>query len=202
MQSIILSLLFLSIFGFTNQSPPHWTQTASETIWHEKYTNCDKGYSVILPKGVIAHGDLPSSPNHGFLVSAGDPDTRAEVSLKAQRLVGVYDSYDAADYGSARAYLKAELKRAEPVEALENRDTKFRGLLAAFIHYRKGVGSSAVETAEMILFRGQPRNSSPIFYVVWLRTSSSHYEEDYRLYQEIRDGFQIIPVPIGECSND
>ncbi|MGC2530986.1 MAG: hypothetical protein WA639_24840 [Candidatus Acidiferrum sp.] len=202
MQSIFLSLLFLSVFRFFAPSLQYWTQTETETIWHEKYKNCDMGYSVILPKGVIAHDDLPPNPNHGFLVSAGDPDTRAEVSLEAQRLVGVYDFYDAMDYGSARAYLKAELKRAGPVEILETRDARLRGLPAVQIHYRKGVGDSAVETEEMIVFRGHPRNSSPTFYVIWPRTPSAHYEEDDKLYHLICDGFNIIPVPHGECSND
>lgn len=202
MRSIFVSLLFLSMSRFFTQSSQQWTQTETESIWRENYTNCDKGYTVSLPKGIIAHGDLPPSPNHGFLVSASDPDTRAEVSLKAQRLVGVYDFYDAMDYGSARAYLKAELKHAEPAEILESRDTKFRGLPAAFIHYRKGIGSSAVEIEEMILFRGQPRNSSPIFYVIWLHTPSAHYEEDAKLYRLIYEGFNIIRVPLGKCSNN
>lgn len=173
MQSIFLSLLFLSMLRFFAPSSQHWTQTTTETIWHEKYKNCDKGYSVILPKGVIAHGDLPTSPNHGFLVSASDPDTRAEVSLKAQRLVGVYDFYDAADYGSARGYLETELKRAGPVKILETRDTSFRGLPGVHIHYGQGVGDSAVETEELILLRGHPTNSDPIFYVIWMRTTGS-----------------------------
>jgi hypothetical protein len=202
MRLVFLSLLFLSSSQFFATFRQHWTQTATETIWHEKYTNCDKGYAVSLPEGVIAHGGLPPSSNHGFLVSAKTPGTDAEVTLEAQRLVGVYDSYDAMEYGSARAYLKAELKQAGPVEILDIRDTKFRRLPAIHMHYRKGVGDSAVETEELILFRGHPSNSSPTFYVIWLRTPSSHYKEDDKLYQLICEGFNIIPVPLGKCSND
>ena len=202
MQSIFLSLLFLSVFRFFAPTSQHWTQTATEAIWHEKYKNCDKGYSVILPKGVIAHGDLPPNPNHGFPVSASDPDTRAEVSLRAQRLVGVYDSYDAMDFGSAQSYLKAELEHIGPVEVLESRDTNFRGLPLSYIHYRKGTGGSAIETEETIVYRSHPKNSSPTFYIIWLRTPRSHYKEDDKLYQLICNGFNIVPVPLGECSND
>jgi hypothetical protein len=43
-------LLFLSSFQFFASFPQHWTQAATETIWHEKYTNCDMGYAVTLPK--------------------------------------------------------------------------------------------------------------------------------------------------------
>jgi len=202
MQLMAVGLFLLSLFQFFASSQQHWTRTAKETIWHEKYTNCDKGYSVSLPKGLLAHGELPPSSNHGFLVSAKAPDTVAEVTLETQRLVGVYDSYDSMGYGSARAYLKAELAHAGPVEILESRDTKFRELPAAYARYRRGSGVGAVETAEVIIFRSHPENSGPIFYVIWLRTPSAHYEEDLRLYQLVCDGFRIIPVPCGECSND
>lgn len=202
MRPIFLNLLLLSVFRFFASSSQHLTQTAKETIWHEKYTNCDKGYSIILPKGVVAHSGFPPSPNHGFLVSASAPDTVAEVTLEARRLVGVYDSYDAMDYGSARAYLKAELKNAGSVEILASHDTKIRGLPAVHIHYRKGVGDSAVDTEELLLFRSHPRNSGPIFYVIWLRTSSTHYEEDRKLYQQVRDGFYLMTIPGRKCSND
>lgn len=202
MQQMVVGLFLLSLFQFFASSPQHWAQTAKETIWREKYTNCDKGYSVSLPKGLLAHGELPPSSNHGFLVSAKAPDTVAEVTLETQRLVGVYDSYDAMGYGSARSYLKAELAHAGPVDILEIRDIKFRGLPTASVRYREGVGAGAVEAAEIIIFRGHPENSGPIFYVIWLRTPSAHYEEDRRLYKLICDGFRILPVPSGECSND
>ena len=202
MRGAILNLLFLSLFHFLAWFSQHWTQTAGETIWRGKYTNCDKGYAVSLPIGVVGHDGLPPSQNHGFVISAAAPDTTSEVTLEAERLVGVYDTYDAMEYGSARAYSQAELEHAEPVQTLERRDTKFRGLPAAYMRYRKGSGKSAFETDELIIFRSHPRNSSPIFYVIWLRTPSSHYEEDRKLYQLVRDGFNVIPVARGECSND
>jgi hypothetical protein len=202
MRASILIFLLLSGFRFFALFPQHWTQTPDETIWREKYTNCDKGYTVSFSKGVVAHDGLPPNPNHGFLVSASDPGTVAEVTLEAKRLVGVYDTYDAMEYGSAQAYLKGELEDAGSIEVVARRDTKFRRLPAAYVHYRKKTGDGAIETEEIIIYRSHPKNSSPIFYVIWLRTPSSHYEEDRKLYQQVRDGFDVIPVPVGKCSND
>ena len=202
MRATILSLILLSLLRIFPSFPQHWTQTPDETIWREKYTNCDKGYMVSLATGVVAHGGLPPNPNHGFLVSAKDPDTFAEVTLEAERLVGVYDTYDAMEFGSAQAYLRGELERAGSVEVLEKHDMKFRGLPTAYVHYRKKTGDVAIETEKIIVFRGHPKNLSPIFYVIWLSTPSSYYEEDRKLYGQIRDGFHLIPVPRGKCSND
>jgi hypothetical protein len=202
MRASILNLLLLSVFRFFASCPQHWTQTPDETIWREKYTNCDKGYAVSLPKGVIAHAGLPPNPNHGILVSAKAPGTVAEVTLEAERLVGVYDTYDAMEYGSAQAYLWGELEQAGSVEVLAQRDTKFRGLPAAYVHYRKKTGDVAIETEEIIVFRSHLKILSPVFYVIWLSTPGSHYEEDRKLYQQVRDGFHLLPVPTGNCSND
>jgi len=163
MRASILILLLLSGFRCFSSFQQHWKQTPDETIWRERYTNCDKGYAVSLPKGVVAHGGLPPSPNHGILVSADAPGTEAEVTLEAERVVGVYDTYDAMEYGSAQAYLRSELKEAGPIEILAKSDTRFRELPAAYVHYRKKTGDVAIETEELILYRGRPKNSGPIF---------------------------------------
>jgi hypothetical protein len=126
----------------------------------------------------------------------------AEVTLGAERLVGVYDTYDAMEYGSAQAYLSRELKHADAIDVLARREANFRGLPAAYVHYRKKTGDAVSETEEMIVFRSHPKNSVLIFYVIWLRTPRSHYEEDSKLYQQVRDGFHLITIPRGECSND
>ncbi len=198
----MLSLILLSVFRFLPSLQQHWTQTSDETIWREKYTNCDKGYAVSLPKGVVAHGGLPPNPNHGFLVSASAPDTVAEVTLETERLVGVYDTYDGMEDGSAQAYLSRELNQAGSVEVLALNETKFRGLPAAYVNYRKKTGDVAVDTAETIVFRSHPKNLSSIFYIIWLSTPSSHYQEDHKLFEQVRDGFLLLPGPSGKCSND
>jgi hypothetical protein len=202
MRAAILSLVLLSAFRVCPSFPQHWTQIPNETIWREKYTNCDKAYAVSLPTGVVAHAGLPPNPNHGFLVSASLPDTVAEVTLEAERLVGVYDTYDAMEYGSAQAYLSEELEHAGRVEVLVRRSAKFRGLPAVFVHYRKKTGDVAVDREEIIVFRRHPKNLSSIFLVIWLSSPGSHYEKDHKIFEQVRDGFHVLPGPEGKCSND
>ena len=91
----------------------HWTETPNETIWRGRYTNCDKGWAVDLPAGVVAHASLPPSPNHGFLISTVNPGTTAEVNPDDPRIIDIYDEYDALFLGSARAYLDQELNDTE-----------------------------------------------------------------------------------------
>jgi len=202
MRATILSLLLLSVFRFFPSFPQHWTQTPNETIWREKYTNCDKGYTVSLPTGVVAHGGLPPNPNHGFLVSAKAPDAVAAVTLETERLVGIYATYDAMEYGSAQVYLSGELKQVGSVEVLQKHEMEFEGLPAVSVHYRKKTGGAAIETQEIVVFRNHPKDLGSLFYVIWLRTPSSHYEEDHKLFEQVRDGFHLLPGPQGKCSND
>jgi hypothetical protein len=200
MRVLTVVILFFAGFLFPTWQR-HWTQTADETIWHVKYTNCDKGYAVELPTGVVAHGSLPPSPNHGFLISALAPETTSEVTLDADRLVGVYATYGAAEYGSARGYLKQELEWEGPIEVVANYDTKFQGQPAAYAHFRKTKGETTLETEEVIVYR-RSKSVGPIFYVLWLRSTSQSYAQDRKLYEQIRSGFRILPAPKGQCSNE
>ena len=181
-------------------SGQHWTQSSDETIWHDRYTNCDKGYAVILPTGVVAHGSLPPSPNHGILISAEAPGATTEVTLATPRLISVYDTYDAAELGSARAYLEDHWEQSARV--VETRDLTFKGLPAVYVHYRLKKEAAIIETEELVVYRAHGKNIGPIFYVIMLQTPVEHYSEDTLLYREIRDGFHVLSVPRGECSND
>src|SRR5690349_19784902 len=106
----------------------NWTQTSNELIWRDKCTNCDKGWAVELPKGVIAHGSLPPNPNHGFLISAANPGTTDEVTLDAPRIIVISDEYDAMELHTARAYLDFELKNTKGVTVLDIREATLMGL--------------------------------------------------------------------------
>lgn len=193
-------VLLLGIFGLPLQK--HWTQTADETIWRGRYTNCDKGWAVDLAANTIAHASLPPSPNHGFLISTALPDTSGEVNDSADRIVGVHDLYDTLDYGGARAYLQSDLKEAGQVTIIEKQDTTLVGLPAAYVHYRSKSGTANIEHEELVAYRGHLKNSSPILYVVWLRTPSKYYARDRRLFLQLRNGFHLLPIATGECSNE
>ncbi|MFZ0979380.1 MAG: hypothetical protein WAN23_08245 [Candidatus Acidiferrales bacterium] len=201
--AIILGVLLGT--AVSGSQTKHWTETSDETIWHGRYKNCDHGYLVNLPPGVVGHNSLPPSPNHGILISAENPGITSDVSPEEPRLIDVYDTNDAGELGSPGAYIEQyELKpteTSERVTVLEQRATKFRGAPAMFIRLRKTNNVSTSEIEELVVYR-RPKEIGPLFSIVLLRTTPEHYGEDHALYVQIRNGLEFIPVPEGECSND
>ena len=82
---LLPTLIFAISFAAYSQGK-HRTETSDETIWRERYGNCDHGYFVNLPPGFIGHGSHSPNPNHGILISVKNPGTTTEVTLKELRL--------------------------------------------------------------------------------------------------------------------
>lgn len=183
----------------------HWTETADETIWRQRYGNCDHGYFVNLPSGVIGHSTHAPAPNHGILVSVDDPGKTAQVTLEEPRLIDVYDTNDALELGNPRAYVERYVvnpeNASERISILERRDTKFRGSPAVYVHFRKTTEHLTSEVEELVVYRA-PKEIGPSFYIVMLQSTPEFYSRDHALYLQIRDGLEFVRVPIGECSND
>jgi hypothetical protein len=198
------TLIFTIAFAAYPQGR-HWTETPDETIWRDRYGNCDHGYFVNLPPGVIGHGSLSPYPNHGILISAKDPGTTTRVTLEEPRLVDVYDSTDAEELGSPQAYVdQYDLKpetASERITILERRESRFRGSQAVYVHFRKATEHLTSEVEELVVYRA-PKEIGPLFYVVMLRTTPEFYSRDHALYLQIREGLTFARVPPGECSND
>jgi hypothetical protein len=203
--TLLLPSLILAIAIAAYPQGKHWTETPDETIWRGRYGNCDHGYFVNLPPGVIGHGTHSPGPNHGILISAQNPGITTDVTLEEPRLVDVYDSTDAGELWSARAYVEQYILKpenaSEKITILERRDTKFRGSTAVYVHFRKATKHSASDIEELVVYR-VPKGIGPTFYVVMLRTTPEFYSRDHALYLQIRDGLEFVPVPPGQCSND
>lgn len=202
--TLLLPILIVAIAAAFPQGK-HWTETADETIWRQRYGNCDHGYFVNLPSGVIGHSTHAPSPNHGILISVNDPGKTEQVTLEEARLIDVYDSNDAGEIGSPRAYveryaLKPE-SASERITILERRDTKFRGSTTVYVHFRKTTEHSTSEVEELVVYR-VPKEIGPSFYIVMLQSTPEFYSRDHALYLQIRDGLEFVRVPIGQCSND
>lgn len=188
-------VILICFAGNLGSQVRHWTETSTETIWRGRYTNCDKGWAVDLPTGVVAHGSLPPNPNHGFLISVANPATTAEVNLDDQRIIGIYDEYDAMELHSARAYLGWNLKHVANKKVLEVRDTVLQGLRGVQARYRVKSGDSAQIVESLIVIR------QGVVHHLLLKTTDQHYETDSALFVRIRAGFRLLPFPGGECVN-
>jgi hypothetical protein len=187
----IAMLLPILIFAIAAAYPQgkHWTETPDETIWRERYGNCDHGYFVNLPSGVIGHSTHAPSPNHGILISVDDPGKTKQVTLEEPRLIAVYDSSDAGELGSPQAYVERYVLKpesaSERITILERRDTKFRGSIALYVHFRKATEHSTSEAEELIAYRA-PKGIGPSFYVVMLQSTPEFYGRDHPTRAEVR----------------
>src|ERR1035437_5052392 len=82
------------------------------------------------------------------------PGTAAEVNLGDQRIIDVFDEYDAMELGSARAYLDWELKNAGNKNVLEIRETVLQGLRGVQARYELKQRGSAQVVESVIVLRG------------------------------------------------
>lgn len=205
MRVTLLIVSLLVAIAIAGAQTRHWTETSNELLWRGRYNNCDHGYFVNLPRGVVGHGSLPPAPNHGILVSAGSPNATIVVTLKQGRVLDVYDSSDATELASPQAYLERyELKPADAsdrITILERRDAKFRGFPAAYVHFRTSRASLVAEVEELVVYRA-PKEIGPLFNVVLLRSTPEFYRRDHVFFVQIRNGLRFAPVPAGTCSND
>ena len=98
--AITLVCIFASVAGAQELSTKqrHWQETESETLWVSRYSDCQYGYYVLLAPGVVAHGERPPSPHHGFLISLADVGTKTEVSVNnSDRFLWVNAEYNSSD---------------------------------------------------------------------------------------------------------
>jgi hypothetical protein len=75
----------------------HVKSTDSETLWTGQFANCDYGFYVLLPPGVVGHSNLPPNPIHGFAIALPESETLQQVNRAAKGPLGEreYDTSDA-----------------------------------------------------------------------------------------------------------
>lgn len=178
----------------------HWEETETETIWRDRYTNCDYGYYVLLSSGVIAHGSHSPAPNHGFLVSLPDVGKTSEASVGDQRFLWVNANYNMSESHSLRGVadyqinLSSRDKRALRID--DRRSTTLGGIAAIRFRLEYGSPDSRVIENEVVALR------SGIVYEIGLRTQLADYDRDNQWFEQVWSGFKLLSLPQGACSND
>ncbi len=184
--------------------PPHWRETPNETIWTGKYSNCDHGYYVLLPSGVIGHsGSLPPAPNHGFQIDLANPSGTNTVPPSSVRRFWVWDSPG----------FESESEVSKTDDSLD--DTKSKGTTEASQFLRRTflrVGGqkavhihSSLKNGKDLLIEDYVNFYSPdatTEYQFKLITPRADYAADKRLFDQVLAGFRFTTIPDGECSND
>jgi hypothetical protein len=175
----------------------HWTQTSTETLWRGRYTNCDKGYSVDLPAGVVAHDTLPPSPNDGFIISTLSAGTTDPVTATRPGFLAAFNQYNSGDWRGPQAYLDWELAQTRNAQITNTRHLAFHGLPAFEAEYSAVVDGRSTWYRVLIVFR----DKDDLIYELMLSTLTRDDVRGTRLYRAIRSGFRIFPIPLGECVN-
>jgi hypothetical protein len=177
----------------------NWRESDSETLWTTRYNNCDYGYYVLLDAGVVAHDTLPPSPNHGFLISLSDIGKTTFASYETEkRYVWVDAHYDSLDdqslIGAADTLQKTET--ANSVLRHNNRvSTKLAGLPAIEDTFEDSTPKGEPIEESIVAVR------SGIVYTIGLQTLKAYKAADEKQFRQIRDGFRLLRLPKGECSN-
>src|SRR5580704_10312285 len=105
MRYAIFLLIALACAPAQTKTPaPHGRETDTETIWTARYSNCDYGFYVVLPTGVVGHGAKPPAPNRGFAIDpAAARSTDTFNAADANRYIEVSSFYDLEDHEESTA---------------------------------------------------------------------------------------------------
>jgi hypothetical protein len=199
--TVVLPASFLRADSSQNRNlqQRHWEQTQTETIWRDRYTNCDYGYYVLLPAGVIAHGSHSPSPNHGFLVPLPDVARTSYASINEERFVWVNANYNVSDYHSLAGVANYELDLMKAGESafrvVERKSAKLAGLRAIYVRVVYETPKGRVVEQKVIALR------SGIVYTIGLRTREAEYRPDDEQFREICKGLKLLRLPRGACTN-
>jgi hypothetical protein len=166
-------------------------QDTQETLVHD-YVNCDFGYAVHLPKGLI--GRVPSFARHGFDIAL--PDGRSTIT--------VYNEYNMLDRPTLHAIADSEFRIAgkdNPQWRVGRyRKERLGGLpaiqaTASYLH-----AGEEWQDEYLIAYRSlQTDREGNIVYVVQLSAPKELFPSALEKFQEIVRGFQLIKLPHGPC---
>jgi hypothetical protein len=202
--SVLICLFSASARGAQSSQPSqveqrHWTETKTEMIWRGQYNNCDYGYYVLLSNGVVAHGTHSPAPNHGFLISLPDPTKTSYVSNQGDHFAWVDASYNVTDYHTLASVADYEVHVMDQERGrsriVGRSSTRLAGLRALRFKVEYQSSKGKITEEQIIALR------SDIVYTVGLRTLRQFRLSDEQVFQQIADGFRLLPLAQGKCSN-
>jgi hypothetical protein len=178
----------------------HWQVTDSETLWVQRYSNCQYGYYVLLSAGVIAHAEHPPSPHHGFLIRLPDVGSKAEISVyDSHRFVWVNADYNVTDESTLAGISDYQIdltsRDKQNFKLIDRHKTTLRSVPAIRFKGEYDTLKGRIIEEEVVALR------SGIVYEVGLRTPAEDYPGDREKLEQTLAGFRFSRVPEGQCWN-
>jgi hypothetical protein len=169
------------------------------------YVNCDYGYYVAFPHGVIGMGDLPPSPNHGFLINLASVEipSQIEAIVDTNNYIDVTNEYEVQDATKTSELVDRELdywkERYPHAIVVSNRAARLGGLNGRRLVIKyKDHGQEMIEDLTVMM------RERSIEYTISMVTPADKYEKNRPLLESILAGFHIVRIRNGqgECSNE
>jgi len=193
----IAALLFVTCIR--SHAQHSWEIGKTETLWRQRYSNCDYGVYILLPAGVVAHGTLPPGPNHGVAIRLPDVGSTSEIDVsKADRYIWTNAEYNISDDPSRNSTLAVYSSLfIEGKQGTLTRESSRLGSLPATRLKLIYKTSNGVAVEELVFAQ-----RADIVYELGLKTTETSYQQDVRHFEELVKGFRLGPLPKGLCSNE
>ncbi len=200
-----LSILVCAMaFAQTAPTPTHSSETADQTTWTGRYANCESGFYLLLPAGVVGHEAKVTGPNQGFAVNpAALASTAAFSASNSQRFIEVVSYYDLEDHGESTSatidyYLSlGVLSGEENFVTLGKQSYRLAGLSAKWEEVRWVENSAAIRRDRIIAFR----SGAGVLYQLTLQSPEKTFSGDEVLFNQIVAGFHVSKLPNDGCSD-
>lgn len=197
-------LVCATAFAQTTPAPAHSGETANEATRTGRYANCESGFYVLLPTGVVAHA-VASGPNQGFAINPAVPASSAALDPSdSQRFIEVVSYYDLEDHGESTAetidyYLSLGALSAEKnFITLSKQGYRLAGLNAKREQVRWVENSIAIRRDRIIAYRP----GAGILYQLTLQSPEKTFSSDEVLFNRIVTGFHVSKLPNDGCSSE
>lgn len=199
----ILVVTCATSFAQTPSPNAHAHETADETTWTGRYSNCEDGFYVLLPAGVMGHAAKASGPSQGFAVNVATPASTGTFNAgDSPRFIEVVSYYDLEDHGEASSdtinyYLSlGALSSEKDFVTLGKESLRMLGMSAKREQVRWIENGVTVRRDRIVAYRA----ASGILYQLTLQSPEKTFTGDEVLFNRIVAGFHLSKLP-AECAN-
>lgn len=184
-----------------------WQRNTTEIVWHGRYSNCDYGYYVDLPEGVVAHTPKPPQPNHGAVIDLSRPGSGKELPIQLHRYLSIYSSYNVTDLSSLTPIVDEQLsiigQGRRSFRVIAKSPARLAGIPATMVKARYVDADGTAIILGIIAYRpSDARGLGNIVYKVMLTSTRATFGQDRAAFKAVLAGFHMTPLPLGACSND